>query len=198
MLSTDTDRLTVPIEKLTEARLHLAFGGGELFLSRAEGGVLVAGTFEGGVIERSDGHGGIDLEPSRGRPWHPVRWDVAVSGEIPIDLLLETGANRSTIDLGALRIRRLEIRTGASETRIRLPSTGRTAVRLSCGFASVEMEVPQGVAARVRGKVWLGSTMVDQARFPRTADAWISPDFDTAKYAVDIEVDGGFGSARIS
>jgi hypothetical protein len=51
---------------------------------------------------------------------------------------------------------------------------------------------------RIRGKVWLGGTQVDETRFPRSATGgWMSPDYDAAANRVDITVDGGFGSARV-
>jgi hypothetical protein len=122
---------------------------------------------------------------------------MALTAEIPVDLRLDTGANRSTIDLTTLRIRRLEIHTGASETHVRLPSVGETTARVECGFASVNLAVPEGVAARVRGSVGIGALTVDASRFPRLADGWASPDFETAPNRMDITVAGGFGSVDI-
>lgn len=199
--SAPIETLSVPIDGLAEAQIRLGFGGGELTLGRADPATLVSGSFEGGVIQKSSGPGRIALEPSQpGRPlvtWAPTHWDVRVTGEIPVDLRLDTGANRSIVDLTTLQIRRLELHTGASESTIRLPATGRTAVRIDCGFASVYADVPQGVAARIRGKMGLGAIQVDETRFPRGADGWASADFETAPNRVDISIDGGFGTVRV-
>jgi hypothetical protein len=89
------------------------------------------------------------------------------------------------------------LNTGASETTVRLPALGQTRVHVSCGFAAVFVDVPEGVAARVHGRVMFGGTKVDQRRFPRAADGWASPDFDMAANRVDIEVEGGFGSVEV-
>ncbi len=200
--SAPIETLSIPIDGLGEAQIRLGFGGGELAIHRADPGMLVSGTFEGGVARRTVRPGVVELEPlDPHRPlvtWEPVHWDVGLTTEIPVDLRLETGANRSTIDLSALHVRRLELHTGASETTLRLPSAGQTAVRVDCGFASVKVEVPPGVAARISGRIGLGSTDVDQGRFPRSGDGWASPDFETARDRVDITVAGGFGSVRIS
>lgn len=200
--STSDETLAVPLEDLAEANIRLRFGGGELTVGEAEPRMLISGTFEGGAIQRSTGPGKIELEPLMpGRPlvtWRPLRWTVGLTAEIPVDLRLDTGGNRSTIDLTSLRVRRLELHTGASETNLRLPVAGQTSVGVSCGFASVNLQVPQGVAARIRGTVPFGSISVDETRFPRLTDGWESTDYETARSRVDIAVEGGFGSVRVA
>lgn len=196
-----TERLAVPLDGLTGAEIRLKFGGGELAVGQAEPGMLVSGQFDGGVVQRSRGPGRIELEPydpsTQFFSGRPIRWQLGITPDIPVDLRVESGANRSSIDLHGLRIRQLELHTGASETRVRLPAAGQTSVRLEAGMASVELEVPPGVAARVRGRVALGSTNVDEARFPRSPEGWSSPDFEAAANRVEIAIDGGLGSIRI-
>ena len=58
----------------------------------------------------------------------------------------------------ALRLRSLDLRTGASETRVRLPrAAGVTSVRVQAGAAAVTLEVPATVAARIRSRMAVGS-----------------------------------------
>jgi hypothetical protein len=52
------------------------------------------------------------------------------------------------------------------------------------------------VAARVHSRMALGSTTVDP-RFPRTVDGWESADWGSAANRVEIEIQGGVGSARV-
>jgi hypothetical protein len=196
-----SDQIVLPLEDLSEAEIRVGFGGGELTLGPADPGVLVSGSFEGGMIQRTSTPGKLALEPKNpGRPlvtWRPVIWNMAMTTEIPVDFRLDTGANRSTIDLSAMRIRRLELHTGASETRVRLPANGRTTARIECGFAAVQLVVPQGVAARIGGSMGLGALTVDEARFPRTVDGWASEGFDAAANRIDIVVAGGFGTVSV-
>lgn len=198
---TATETLAIPLNGISEAEIRIGFGGGDLTIGKAEPQMLLIGTFDGGVIQKSVRAGKIHLEPrTPGLPlvtWQPLRWNVGVSAEIPVDLRLDSGANRSTIDLTTLRIRRLDLHTGASETTVRLPEAGQTAMRVECGLASVTVHVPQGVAARIRGSVALGSTTVDETRFPRIADGWMSSDFEVAPNRVDLQIEGGFGSVRV-
>ncbi len=167
-----TEQLAVPLSGATEARVQIRFGAGTLTARTAAPGNLVDGSFEGGVRHRSTGPNGIELEQDTtyGLPWvdHGSRWDVGLTAEVPLDLRIDAGANRATLDFGALRLRNLELHTGASETRVLLPrSAGATSVRADSGAASLTMEVPAGVAARIRTRIVLGSSQVDQVRFPQ-------------------------------
>ena len=90
------------------------------------------------------------------------------------------------------------VKTGASDTRIVLPaSVAECDVRVEAGAAQVSIEVPTGVAARIRSQMGLGSTNVDEGRFPRTADGWASPDYEGATHRAEIHIQGGVGSVRV-
>jgi hypothetical protein len=126
------------------------------------------------------------------------QWSLGLTGEKPLDLRLDTGASRASVDLAELLVRRLELHSGAAETRIRLPrAAGETLVRTDTGVASLTIEVPPGAAARIRSSMSLGRVDVDPSRFPRTAEGWQSPEFETAPNRADIEVRGGMGSVTV-
>ena len=108
------------------------------------------------------------------------------------------GASRAVLDVRDLRVRSLELQTGASETRVLLPrAAGATTVRAQAGAASLTFEVPQGVAARIRSRMALGSAQIDQARFPPSSGGYESPDYATAANRVEITIEGGLGSVRV-
>ena len=110
------------------------------------------------------------------------------------------GAGRVELrqDLGDLRLRTLELHTGASDTLVRLPrAAGSTTVRAESGAAALTIEVPFGVAARIRLRMALGSSRVDETRFPRIGDLYQSADYGTSSNRVDIDVQGGIGSVKV-
>jgi hypothetical protein len=198
--SDTAERVEVPLDGAVEADVHISFGGGQLALGKAKPGMLVEGDCWGGAVVRRTGPGHVAIEPSMPvaiRRWRPLSWELGITSEIPVVLTLDTGGNRASIDLGSLRVRRCAVNTGASETSLLLPAEGSSVVRIACGFASVHVKVPAKVAARIRGRMTLGSTVVDATRFPRTADGWQSPGFEDSIDRVDIEVEGGFGSIDI-
>jgi hypothetical protein len=194
--------LAVPLAGLQAAAVKVSFGAGTLSTRAAAPGNLVDGEFRGGVVHRSDGPGRLELsqDTTYGLPWldRESAWTLGLSREVPLDLRFETGASKSAIDLADLQVRRLELQTGASETRVRLPrAAGRTEVRAEAGVASLTIEVPAGVAARIRSRMAIGSNQVDEVRFPRIGDLYQSADYGSAANQVDIDVQGGVGSVRI-
>jgi hypothetical protein len=72
-----------------------------------------------------------------------------------------------------------------------------TLVRTDTGVASLSIDVPQGVAARIRSSMSLGRVDVDPTRFPRTAEGWESPGFVNAPNRVEQDDRGGVGSVTI-
>ena len=197
-----TERLAIGLRGAAQGSVRIRFGAGTLTTHRAASGLLLDGTFEGGVIARELGAGRVELEQdtSYGLPWLDRRsaWDLGLSTEIALDLHAETGAARATLDLGDTLLRRLDLRTGASETRVILPrNAGFSEVRAEHGAASLTFEVPVGVAARIRARMAIGSSQIDETRFPRAGDVYQSPDYDAATNRVDLDIQGGVGSLRV-
>jgi hypothetical protein len=197
-----TETLSLPLEGASEAGVRLRFGAGRLTTQTATPGNLVDGTFQGGVKVRRIGPGRIELEQdtTHGWPWldRDFVWTAGLTGEVPLDIRIDAGASRNVFDLRDLRVRSLELHTGASDTRVILPrAAGATSVRAETGAASLTIEVPSGVAARIRTRVVLGSTQVDQSRFAPVSGGFESPDYATAANRVDIDVQGGVGSLRV-
>ena len=196
------EELSVPLGDLTSATVRIRFGAGTLDSGLAAPGQLVDGRFRGGVVHRELGSGIVDLEQdtSYGMPWlqRESAWTVGLTGEVPLDLKLEAGASRTRLDLSGTRTRRLEIKTGASETTVTLPrAAGMTDVKAEAGAASLTFIVPSGVAARIHGTVALGSIRVDEDRFPRFGNDYQSPDYGSATNRVDLDINGGVGSVRV-
>jgi hypothetical protein len=196
------EALSLPLAGAGEAAIRIRFGAGELSTRAAAPGQLVDGEFRGGVSHKLAGPGRVQLEQdtSHGLPWidRSFTWTVGLTAEVPLDLRVDAGASRNTLDLRGLRLRSLELHTGASETRVVLPeAAGATSVRAETGAASLTLEVPDGVAARIRTRMVLGSVQIDEFRFPQVAGGYESRDYATAANQVDIDVQGGVGSLRV-
>lgn len=108
--------------------VEVTYGAGILSLGPAEGGVLYAldlrydddqfeplTSFSGTRLEVGvEGRGrNIDLDDD-----DDGRLDLKLAPGLPMDLRVEFGAGRATLDLGGLALRDLDMETGASESRI--------------------------------------------------------------------------------
>lgn len=102
--------------------------------------------------------GGIDMEEGS-------RAEILLSREIPLDVDLEFGAGEAEIELGGMRIERLEISTGASETTIRFSRPNPiVAERVSIEAGAAELDViglGNARARDIRFQGGVGSTTLD-------------------------------------
>src|SRR6185437_10422984 len=90
---------------------------------------------------------------------------LALASGIPTGLRVSTGAAEARLDLSKLKLSQLEVDTGASSTWLRLPEAGgATTARLEAGAASIEIELPEGVAAQVRYDGGLSTVDVQNTR----------------------------------
>ena len=197
-----SDTLAIPLEGSGDAGIRIRFGAGRLTTGTAASGRLVDGRVEGGAGQRRVGPNRVELaqDMAFGLPWvdRSNDWRLGLTTEVPLDLRVDTGASRAVLDLDGLRLRSLNLHTGASDTRVRLPrNAGSTTVKAEAGAASLRFEVPAGVAARIRSRVALGSNQIDVSRFPRRGDVYESADYSSAANTVDIDIRGGVGSVSV-
>ena len=197
------EQLAIPLGGRQSATIRVRFGAGTLESAVAPPGQLIDGRFSGGVLHREIAPDIVELEQDTtyGLPWlqRESTWTLGLSGEVPIDLKVEGGASRTRLDLSATKVRRLQLQTGASETRVVLPrAAGMTDAKIDAGAASVTLVVPEGVAARVHGTIVMGSLKVDERRFPRFGNDYQSADYGSATNRVDVEINGGVGSVRVT
>jgi hypothetical protein len=197
-----------PLNGAQQAELRFYHGAGEVRVDgRAAPEMLFAGTFGGGVdarvqrgadMVRGELRTPVDNFPVVGFPTGAMNWNVNLNPSLPLALHFELGASRNLLDLRDLQVKELRLQTGASATEIDFPSNaGSTRATIRSGAASVEMRVPQGVAARIHASGGLASINVDTMRFPRLGNEYVSPDYATAANRIDIDVETGVGSVGI-
>ena len=209
----ETENIAIPLDGAHQARVVIHHGAGEL---RLRSGVsphnLLEGDFDGGVeqqIRRRDENLDVSLKvPHQGIPFvffpgifnsgSRIAWDMRLNPDIPLALELHTGANDAHLDLSMVQVTELEIQTGASTTQVDLPAQAEfIRVKVSAGAASVVLNVPAGVAARVDVDGGLLGVDVDLARFPKAGNVYQSADYETAAQRVEININAGVGSISV-
>jgi hypothetical protein len=119
---------------------------------------------------------------------------------VPITAMtIQTGATDARLDLGTLQVNSLDMSIGAASTWVRLPQiNGTSQVHVSGGAATLALEVPQGVAARIRHRGGLSTVTVDPTRFPAVGDGlYQSSDYDTATSKVDVTLETGVTTIQV-
>lgn len=209
----ETETVSIPLESAAEAKITVHHGAGELkFTGGTTGDDLLSGSFIGGLHQSSSLSGdrlNVTLKvPSDGfpfifAPWfwgagNRIGWDVQLNPQVPVSLEVNSGASDTQLDLSETQVKELVIKTGASSTTVTAPArAGYTFVKVEAGAASVKINVPDSVAARVEVDGGLLGVEVDQHRFPKTGKFYQSPDYDTASHKLEIKVEAGAGSISV-
>lgn len=203
----ETKQAAIELQNAASARLDISHGAGRLKIHSGAGtGLLASGSFAGGLRHNAHKTGDrleVRMRPARDwfvfpffGPSDSLNWDVALSGSVPLELKLSTGANQAEIDLRDLNVTDLKLDSGASDTKLTLPARGRLRADLDFGAASMDVTIPPGVAARIKIDQGASDVKVD-GRFPRVGDIYKSDGFDTAANAVDLDIDAGAANIRI-
>ena len=133
-----------------------------------------------------------------GRSPHSA-WDLRLRPGVPTEIWIDGGAGQMTLDLTNLDVRLLDVDAGAAETAVRLPAAaGETRATFDIGATSLDIDVPEGVAARIRITSGISSTQIDERRFPEVRHGeYRSPDYARAANRVDIKVNAGVSDIQI-
>jgi len=208
--SASEEKLSIPLGSEVDAEITLEHGAGRLEVHALElTGSLLEGSFAGGVEHRQSVEGGtvhLQLQPRRDAyivpPFDGVNrldWNLGLAREIPMKLLLKTGASENNLELADLHIGHLKIETGASSTRVTLPAhAGFTRAEIISGAASMEITIPVGVSASITVESGLSSLQIDPQRFPQSGNMYRSPDYDSAGNRVELIIKSGVGSVVVA
>jgi len=201
---------SISLDGATEAKIQIEHGAGRITLNGgAKSDELVAGTFSGGlkkkvtrsgpkVTAKLESEAEAAFESAFDYPGKGLDWSLNLTGSIPLSLDLDTGASELVCDLTDLMIKEFDLDTGASSSKIKLPAhAGFTRVDIDAGAASIELTVPEGVAASIKVDAALMKKDIDENRFPKVGDRYQSPRYETAENKVEIKVDSAVGSISI-
>ena len=204
----EVEDVSIDLQEAGQASLKLSHGAGRIIVGAgAAPGQLLNGSFAGGIKhsarlsgDRLDAH--LEARPFAFPPflggWQGLEWNFNLNREIPLTLRLKTGASRSKLDLRELKVTDLKVSTGASKTDITLPANaGMTTVKVELGAASLDLVVPQGVAARIRAEQGVSAIEIDTARFPYSNGIYESADYFSAQNKVDIKIEAGAGRVAV-
>jgi hypothetical protein len=209
----DVEHRSIDLQGAERAEVRIKHGAGRLQVdSSAAPGTLLSGSFRGGLhstVQASGSELQVQLKPEAGTfpglfmPWNwtsgeGLSWQVGFNPDVELILNLETGAGETHLNLGDLRVRELNLKTGASASEIYMPrAAGQTRARIEAGAAAVEVHIPEGVAARIRAQGGLASVEVNQDRFIRENDLYQSPGYQEAEHRVELDIEAGLGAIEV-
>ncbi len=208
-----TSTYSEPVAEAERAHINIRFGAGELTVGSLPAGSedLISATFtdrEDGVdtsLTRNEGIATVNLESAGnggffffGRPSSGRNWDVQLSRDVPVRIDIDGGAGSFVVNLEQLTVTAFDVDTGASSVEVTAPvPIGHVQGRISGGVSSIDVRIPDGVAARISAGGGISSVDVDESRFPRTGGYYQSPDYDSASDRLDLAAEAGVSSINI-
>lgn len=130
------------------------------------------------------------------------RWDVRLSPEVPLDLVLDTGSGPCDLDLAGLEISGLTLDAGSGPVDLALPGASTFEADIEGGSGPLTIALPEGVGAQVILDSGSGpfdlTSRLRLVRGERDDDGtWETDNFDTAEYRIELNIDQGSGPLTI-
>ena len=200
------ESFTVDLQGANEAKVVFNHGAGQIEIrSGAPAGLLMTGTKALGMDVHSKlVDGKIEAEVNAGPTFIPFigpndgAWRFNLNRDIPLTLKVSAGASQVTLDMSDLLVTYAKLETGASTVHMTLPARVENSLcDINAGAASLDIVVPESLAARFRFKEGMTSLNIAD-RFPRLESGiYQSPDYDKATHRIELTIEAGVGSINI-
>ncbi len=202
----NAEKFSIPLQGAKEGSLSVQHGVGRIDLrAGANAGDFITGMVGVGMNRSTRLEGDkLEVKIEAGPSFIPFigpeggAWQFRLNPDLPTTIQIEGGASRLDLDLSDLQVRYFSFEGGASRVNLTLPARVENAlVDIEAGAASIDIRAPEGVALRFRTKS-VGSLNIDESRFPRREGGlYQSTDYDTAKFHVEVKVEGGATSLTV-
>ena len=200
------ETFSVPLGEAKNARFKFAHGAGQIEIrGGAPAGQALVGPSAAGMNQKNRMEGErLEVQVEAGPSFVPFIgpaqgiWRFQLTREVPLTLLVESGASSLDLDLKDVLATNVELKTGASSSNVTMPARGVSFLEVEAGVASVNIHIPESTAARIRVKEGVNSVNVNTTRFPHLdSGLYQSSDFDTALNRTEIRVEAGLGSISV-
>jgi hypothetical protein len=193
----------VPFEDgITTLDLRIGFGAGDMKIGDGSSEYLVrhevktSSSIDPEVrIEKSGENAEVSIE-RRGEGfafWNQIKddWNIEISSDVEVNLDLDYGAADATVDLENLKVRELDIDSGATSTEIifgRFP----TKVDIDTGASSLNLKFPEGMGVVIEVDGGAVSTNLDG--FIKKDGKYYSEKYDENEGNIEVDIDAGASS----
>ena len=205
-----TKSYSEPLGSLERAQIQINFNAGSLTMrslppdspnfveaasGRGNGDMKV-------VFQNQDGEGSLFLSTERTnrRFWDEAeaKWEVRFNRTLPLTIDIKSAVGNLDLDLSELAVTELQMDIDAGNCMVTMPSsTGTTHAYIKADVANIEVTIPEGVAAKLKVDTDLSAFEINESRFPRKGDYYISPDFESAKNRIELELDCDIGRVQV-
>lgn len=205
--------LNVPLENgVKTSDLNLNLGGAQVNVNGVKAGagqsLLLTGTynwnnrFNYGAPEFSQDRNGnntrikfnSEKKPNSGSS----RLDLKLSDQVEYNVDLNAGAVNGTFDFSQLRVKTLDMSTGASDVEVRFGDTGvHTKADLSTGASKITLVIPESVGLKIHLSGIASDTNFTGDGLFLSDKEWVSPNYNSAKTTIEMDISMAAGKVDL-
>jgi hypothetical protein len=204
-----TESQTVSIDSAASANVQIEFPAGELHVESGTRNLMDA-SFRYNVddwqpqVQYSENGTQGELRVSQpGNARVPVgsevinEWDIQLTENVPMDLIIRTGAGNSQLDLGGLDMTSLTVGTGAGVTTVNLDGNWQHDVDVSIdgGVGELKVNLPAEMGVRVEMDTALVTVTVNG--LTQAENGYVNEAYGAAPYTLTLNLQAGVGSVTL-
>jgi len=191
-----------PLDNLKKAQVDIDFAAGNLNLGSLPSGtpnLMEANTRVD--FRRQDSEAKVSLSRSGvGWPFWDEgrdRWRVDLAQNVPLVMNAKLDMTNTVLDLSQLQVTELKIDADLTNCNVKIPSSGTTSGYIKVDLTTLELTIPEGVAAKMKIQADLTPLTINERRFPKKGDYYISSDYETARNRVELEIDADLSTVQV-
>jgi hypothetical protein len=125
------------------------------------------------------------------------KWDLHFNNQVPLELSVELGAGKSTLELGTLALSRLDVRVGVGKTTVDLAGDWKNDLEahIRGGVGKVTVRLPRDAGVVVHAKGGIGK--INAPKLQRQGDNYVNEAYGKSPVTVTVDVEGGIGQINL-
>lgn len=214
-----TSRLDAPLDDISEAKVDINVGDGNLIVGSlsGDGSLLFTGSLQyletqnppDHALEAFSGKATLNLSASGpGKsgprlPWEAcnglTEWQVSFNPAVSYEFKAHSDGGNIALELGDLTIRGLVADTGGGNLDVSLPVPAENlSVALESGAGNVNVFVPMGAAVSLSASTGLGTVIANPPFIQTDEDTYQTPGYEEAAVKIEITAKSGAGNVTIT
>lgn len=149
----------------------------------------------------------------------PNEWNMALNGQAPLDLHVNTAASESILDLTQLNLtgltidssagsvvatlgdraaeQKIDLDGSAGSIELKVGNAAKVTIDVGMSAGSVEITVPAGAGLRVNERLAASGSNVKDLGLIKSGDSWVTTNYADAAQKIDINFSGSAASLQI-
>ncbi|WP_226678400.1 toast rack family protein [Mesobacillus jeotgali] len=121
-------------------------------------------------------------------------WDLKISEDVPVDLVVNAGASDTELDLKGIQLSNLEVNAGVGEITVDLGGEWKESfdARISSGVGKMTVILPKDTGVRVHAQKGIGSSSFENL-ISKGDGVYVNEAYEDAKVMIDLDADLGVG-----